>query len=382
VQLSFHIVNRVHFDIEAGGYIFPARTATKIRIEDTSSAFKAIRSHPNLKYYSDALRAKAEVARVCTVAGQANQYNMVYDTQGQHRRSNYVRVIEALGKPIAKHLPPGSCVFIDRPGSGINVRFFSSRRMKDLGKDPVGPWDVFYSHGIGDKDYWLAPYISQFNYAMVPGPAWAERIKKGGYAGSLFVVGYTKLDPLFQGEYEHKPHSKPYVVWAPTHGYGAHSLRGRSSYPACLQLFPQIPDKYDKTLALHPATRATHRQAQDVTLQELYDADVVIADAGSTLYEAWALGKPVIFPDWLCKHDVMAKFKPGNLEYDIYNQGIGYHAKDMKDLLDMVDYAIQHGMQKREVDFMERVFPAELRGKAGETAAAALLSINKRYTQG
>jgi len=37
------------------------------------------------------------------------------------------------------------------------------------------------------------------------------------------------------------------------------------------------------------------------TMQPLVDADVVIADAGSTIYEAWALGKPVIFPDWLGK---------------------------------------------------------------------------------
>jgi len=31
------------------------------------------------------------------------------------------------------------------------------------------------------------------------------------------------------------------------------------------------------------------------------NADVVISDSSTMIYEAWALGKPVVFCDWPCR---------------------------------------------------------------------------------
>ena len=106
---------------------------------------------------------------------------------------------------------------------------------------------------------------------------------------------------------------------------------------------------------------------------------MVIADAGSTLYEAWALGKPVIFPDWLCKDDVLAHFEadPDNFEYRIYNEGIGYHAESMEHLIKLIDVALRDGMKQQEIDFMESIFPSDLRGNAGKLAAKALMEIKE-----
>jgi hypothetical protein len=373
---TIKVFNRLHSIIEVAGYTFPPGKEVEIQIEGNSLAFRAIRTEKGLK-----------VAKFLTEEWKAKNtpdsrfaFNMVYDIPSQAVKvgSSYTHVVEALSEPIIPYLPEGQVGFTEKPGIGLNLRFFSETRITETGKNPVGPNDVFMSHGIGDKNYWIAPRISPFRHVLVPGPTWRDRIKKGGYPGKIWVVGYTKLDPIFNGHYLRQEREKPYVVWAPTHGY-RYRHRGRSSYPWCMDLIREIPNCYDKHIALHPASRLSLHRRQDVTLQELLDADVVIADAGSTLYEAWSLGRPVIFPDWLCKNDVLAHFKddPENLEYRIYNEGIGYHAESMEHLISLIEVALRDGMKQREIDFMEGVFPQNLRGNAGKMAARALMEIKE-----
>jgi|GEM_PF-1088482 len=372
MKTELSVLNTLHFPIKVGSHTFLPRKEVIIVVDTLAPQFRNLRSTRGLRvgrHGNDHWLKKNPL-------GKVYQFNMVYDVYSQHRGRAYERVIESLAKPIIKHLPAGSAGFVARPVPGINLRFFSSMRIEELGKYPVGPYDVFYSHGIADKNYWIAKRINSYQNAFVPGPAWKERIEKGGYKGKVWVVGYTKLDPVFNGEYKQQKREKPYIVWAPTHGYNT-KYTGRSSYPECMTLIREIPNCYEKTIALHPTTRMNNRQAHDVTLQELVDADVVIADAGSTLYEAWALGKPVIFPDWICKKDVLAKFGPDNLEHQIYAKEIGYHAKDMKHLIRLIDTALSKGMRSSEVEFMERILPSELRGKAGRAAAEALKNIGE-----
>ena len=107
------------------------------------------------------------------------------------------------------------------------------------------------------------------------------------------------------------------------------------------------------------------------TIQPLVDADVVIADAGSTIYEAWALGKPVIFPDWLVRDGVLNRFK-GTFEAKCYADNLGYHAKSFKHLLELIPEAIGKGIDERAVDFAQELFPASLKGNSGKTIAKIL----------
>lgn len=368
------VFNKLHFPVEVSGYTFLPFQEQTIRIEKNSMAFRSIRSNKGLRLGE----MNSHTWLLKKQGFPRYDFCMVYDTNSQHKGSAYIRAIEALANPIIKHLPDGGAGFTDRPLPGWNLRFFSEMRINQQGKFPVGPQDIFMSHGIGDKNYWIAEHIAGYKHALVPGPAWEKRIKDGGYEGEIHVVGYTKLDPLFNGEYTRNKYDKPLVVWAPTHGY-IHKHKGRSSYPQCLTLINEIPDCYEKKLALHPTSRMSNRGKQDVTMQELLDADVVIADAGSTLYEAWALGKPVIFPDWLCKKDVISNFKndPGNLERRIYEEGIGYHARDMKHLVKLIEEALTCGMRQPEIDFIEQIFPSELRGVSGKKAAEALIKIRE-----
>jgi CDP-glycerol glycerophosphotransferase (TagB/SpsB family) len=64
-------------------------------------------------------------------------------------------------------------------------------------------------------------------------------------------------------------------------------------------------------------------------------ADIVVADFGTTVYEAWALGKPVIFPRWLLA-DRIAEFMPGSAESYIFSERIGYHPESFDELVDIV----------------------------------------------
>lgn len=372
------IMNKDHFLIEIDGHTFIPYEEQRLNFGSCDTTFKKIRSCKSLRVGKN--NNDSYLKRHKLTAGK--NFNLCYDIVSQHAGAAYIYAIEALGKPILKHLNKNNSGFINQPapgkdGKAINCRFFSSLRIDQQAKCPVGPYDVFISHGIGDKNYWTGDKIKQFNFAFCPGPTWEKRMRKTGFKGEIFQVGYTKLDPLFQDLYSQTKRAKPYIVWCPTHGYN-NKNRGRSSYPECLSLINQIDSsEYDVKLCLHPTSKMHNNVKQVPTLRELLDADVVIADAGSTLYEAWALGKPVIFPDWICSKDVINHFRkdPENLEYLIYQKRIGYHAKDMEHLKKLIKIALNDGMRDEEKAFMEGVFPEKLRGKAGEAAAKALIQI-------
>lgn len=370
-----NIFNKAHFEITVGPYKF--KPFEEITINITSdSLFREIRMNRGLRVGKTSEVNESYKKRHGLIDG--NRFNFCYDLNNQHQGSAYCHVIESLSNSIIENLPKKSTGYSDIPLKKINIRFFSSMRINQLGKSPVGPNDIFYSHGIADKNYWIGKRIKDFKFAFVPGPAWEKRMRNTGYEGEIFQVGYTKLDPIINGIHAKTERKKPYVVWAPTHGYN-NKNKGRSSYPQCMQLINKIPKDYETKLALHPTSKLHQRIKHMPTLIELLDADVVIADGGSTIYEAWILGKPVIFPFWLCAKSVLNEFEhdKNNFEYQIYAKRIGYHAKDMDDLNRLIEKALQDGMKDEEKAFIESIYPSKIRGKAGKLAAKALLDIEK-----
>jgi hypothetical protein len=370
-----NILNRVHYPIIIDKYRFEPFEEITIRI-DSNEIFREIRSNRGLRVGK--LDNQAYMKRHGLKKG--NKINFVYDNMSQHAGEAYIHAIEALSNPIMKHLPKKDIGYSKIPLTRMNIRFFNSSRINEQGKAPVGSNDIFFSHGIGDKNYWKGDKIEDYKYAFVPGPAWEKRMRNTGYKGEIFVCGYTKLDPLINIDKNSiKKNLKPKILWAPTHGYHSKN-KGRSSYPAFLRYLDQIPKDYDLVTSLHPTSKMHNKKKQLPTTNELLEADIVIADAGSTLYEAWILGKPVIFPDWICAKDTMNHFKtdPANFEYQIYSKKIGYHAKDMKDMIKLFDIALSDGMKDLEKEFIEGIYPTDLRGKAGETAAKQILELANR----
>ena len=370
-----NILNRVHYTIIIGKYRFEPFEEITIRV-DSNEIFREIRSNRGLRVGK--LDNQAYMKRHGLKKG--NKINFVYDNMSQHAGEAYIHAIEALSNPIMKHLPKKDIGYSKIPLTRMNIRFFNSARINEQGKAPVGPNDIFFSHGIGDKNYWKGDKIKDYKYAFVSGPAWENRMRNTGYKGEIFICGYTKLDPLINiNKNSIKKNLKPKILWAPTHGYHSKN-KGRSSYPAFLRYLDQIPKDYDLVTSLHPTSKMHNKKKQLPTTNELLEADIVIADAGSTLYEAWILGKPVIFPDWICAKDTMNHFKtdPANFEYQIYSKKIGYHAKDIKNMIKLFDIALSDGMKDLEKEFIEEIYPTDLRGKAGKTAAKQILELANR----
>ena len=96
----------------------------------------------------------------------------------------------------------------------------------------------------------------------------------------------------------------------------------------------------------------------------------MIADGGSTIYEAWALDLPVVFPSWLVGHYNAAN--RATFEADVYNGQIGRHASAAHRLPELVAEAAADGITGHEQDFVESILPRRYRGCSGRLHAEAL----------
>lgn len=269
------------------------------------------------------------------------------------RRGSYLEALQAFIGPVLKHLPQGR--WADEPDpDALNVRFFviTLDRQK---------YDVFVGHGLADKAYSHWHSVRDFPYVFCSGSTWFARYQEqGAPAERLRVTGFPKLDPLFDGTIKRRGGKRPRILWAPTHP---------TSWPRHYQALQQVM----RDLPFEIVTSAHPLVSKRPTLQPLADADVVIADGGSTLYEAWALGKPVVFPTWIVQRSRM--LRPNTLERDIYQQRIGYHAFSRMHLIEQIESALADGITEPEREFVEGILPTHLRGNSGKAMADALSEI-------
>lgn len=272
----------------------------------------------------------------------------------------YKNILDAMVDPILEHLPEGvknAC-----PGEGLNVGFFTEPAR-------ISGCKAFIPHGIADKNYRTAKDVARYPHVFVSGPAWRDLYHRQGRYDGINIGGYTKLDPIFQGKMKKaRKKKRPMILWAPTHGaFDAGRKPATSSWPDFMDYLDRIPDI---EVALHPSQSDRHK----ATLQQLVDCSVVIADHGSLVYESLALGKPVIIPDWICKEGVLQYF-PCSFEVLMHEQDICYHAGDIDELLRLIDMALDKGIDRKTQNFIDAIFPPDLRGHSGEATANILRQI-------
>lgn len=267
----------------------------------------------------------------------------VYDLD--HKRRGRARAaVDALVDPIVRHLPAAE------KADEVDLDALNVHLWHDYASD------VFMSHGLADKGWRDADAVDVFGWILHSGPAWQRKYRDQGVPPHrLREAGYAKLDPLFSGEITG---SGDAVLWAPSLSRG-----WQREFLALEALLADVDH------ALHP-----HDAPGASTLQQLADAAVVIADVGSTVYEAWALGKPVVFPDYATASLVV----PGTFEEDIYRRGIGYHADSPDELRRQIDRALADGITPAEEDFIEGIFPRRLRGVSGLRHATILQDLAER----
>lgn len=273
----------------------------------------------------------------------------------------------------------------------LNV-YLATRGRYRYGHREIGRTGVMISHGIADKEYRNAIKMRSYAHVVVPGPAFTERLVHTGLPkDKIHELGYPKLDPIFQGRIPApKRDSRIRVVWAPTHGGGGERFMGYKGIPPTAgagattwwrsnEFLPLLnPDRFDVVHAPHPR----HRPDRRATLEEYVGADVVIADGGSTIYEAWALGLPVVFPRWITADRICTRGDGNTLEGQIYRRRLGWHADTPAELVDMVAAAPAEGRGDGVREFIDDILPPAHRGHGGKLHAEFLLTLADQGREG
>jgi hypothetical protein len=250
---------------------------------------------------------------------------------------------------------------------------------------------VLISHGIASKTYRSGTKAGSFRHIVVPGPALAEEVIASGVPrNKVRQLGYPKLDPVHNGEVASpwpERDGRVRVLWAPTHGGGSERWPlGRRTAPGAgattwwhrdelLGLLD--PDRCLIMEAPHPR----HHPQRQATLAQYVGADVVIADGGSTIYESWACGLPVVMPDWICAGRNLTRAGGATLEARVYRERVGWHVDDPAGFPAAVAEAAACGISAAEVAFAEQVLPASLRGHGGKLHAEFLLSLDGKVSR-
>ncbi|HEX8233197.1 MAG TPA: hypothetical protein VF559_07630 [Caulobacteraceae bacterium] len=287
---------------------------------------------------------------------------------------NYALVGQQLTGIIKRHLPPGSYTETvgERRPKATNFSLFIAR-------DP----DVLMSHGAADKNYLYKKdeggqrIINGMRHVLTPGPWLRERLLNSKSIklspSQIHSVGWPRLDDLLplQQARPAEPRERPKVLWAPTHDYARRGVDelSTSSYPEFEQYLPRLREHFDVAVSLHPRNRS----AKSPTVDQLIEADYVISDFGTMVYEAWALGKPVLFPTWIIGERIVEHLKTA-AEAAIFRDRIGLHPNSIDEAIEML--RARPTLDSRTIAFRDEYLDPAYLGTSGRRVAELLLELS------
>ena len=226
-------------------------------------------------------------------------------------------------------------------------------------------------HGIGIKPTYYRDHNQRIDIRFIEGSFREKQLRKYGVESDLELVGFAKLDPLFNGEIGEQSEileqlnldvSKKTILYAPTF------------YPSSFEVFkyklPEITKDYNLIIKLHQWIYfvrnfgGTNLRSQlklikkikkrfpsvkiigpeDYNIISLYRAaDVLLTEASSTIYEMMALQKHVVICNFYKKklsHKINEKriFRrrlDRGMKSDLYD--FCYHINSPKELPDILD---------------------------------------------
>lgn len=291
---------------------------------------------------------------------------------------SYQAVQDEILAPIARHLsvPVAQTERTYAPGH-LNLTMFIRQ-----------PADVIISHGIADKRYlWLRDpdtgerMLNRFALVMVPGRWLKQRLLETSDirldADRIRIVGWPRLDTLLARQRELSDDDvrtrRRRVLWAPTHDWRkrGEEQKSTSTYPEFEQHVPALEEHFDVEVSLHPR----NRQHKATTHDQLLWADVVVSDFGTMVYEAWALGKPVLFPRWILE-DRVATYLPKAAEGHIFAHDIGLHPGSIGEMIAMIGDGA--GIGDDVTSFLDEYLEPSTLGRSGERVAEVLEEARRR----
>lgn len=231
---------------------------------------------------------------------------------------------------------------------------------------PGVPGDVLLMFDLADRNHFRQfttdgqPFVQGFRKIFVPGN-WLRRHLLADRAlhlneDQVVSAGAPRVDYLrdLMGQMAPKSADAPLnVLFAPLHGNWA----DRHGEPMSMRsaMAPYL-DALRARIALVEVEDGRNKDFKRPITRELLDADIVITDYTSVIYEAWALGKPVIFLRWLTGDRIMEK-APHCAEAHIYRERIGHHVESFSDLLALLaegrDLGLGQGVEPFMADYLD-----------------------------
>lgn len=207
---------------------------------------------------------------------------------------------------------------------------------------PRIPGDVLLMFDLADRNHFRQfaqdgqPLVAGFRKILVPGN-WLRRQILADRTlrlteSQVVAAGAPRVDYL-RGLMAARPAPAPdaplTVLVAPLHdNWSDREGRPMSMQAAMAPYFDLLGRRVNLIVAEDERNRDAKRPLTDALLA----ADIVITDYTSVIYEAWALGKPVIFPRWLTGDRILEK-APHCAEAQIYRDSIGHHAGSLDELI-------------------------------------------------
>lgn len=273
-------------------------------------------------------------------------------------------------KPIEKYLPKDSYEIKEATAKAIHEANYHNDKKYIRVSFTLGDFfpAVFITHGMADKGLQSVKDLNRQIAGCYPGPTYINKLTSEGVKPShLRVIGYPRLDPVFRARKGLRlKKGKTKVLWAPTHN----TCKPWSSFGR-FDINNILGSDFDVVESVHPHNR---RPPKKTSLEHLVDADIVISDTSSMLYEALSLGIPVILLKWIVK-------RPVGIEKHIYTRPKGeeicWMAESYPDLVTKIKMVKENGFKQGPgaESFLHGIFPEELRGKSGKKAAKVLLDF-------
>lgn len=220
-------------------------------------------------------------------------------------------------------------------------------------------------HGIGPKSCYYTVSDTPTDVRFVEGP-YREKRLKDMYPDQTFIdTGYAKLDPVVNGELSDVrlsdyglDDSKRTILYAPTF-YPSSIECFKSSFPLDFSEYNIILKPHYFSLSIPKYRKQKNllegwSKYNNVYLAPIEESnilpfmvisDVLISEASSTLFEFAALGKPVVWCDflklrWGYRGILKFRFKK-RMDQDLYRYSdIAAHAKSYRELKSVVDTQI------------------------------------------